>query len=69
VQRRGTGDAMLVPVPLDTKWVAEPLVLHAVPVMTEYLPSWVLVLRYAGLALGVALLSTFAVSMRSALRA
>jgi hypothetical protein len=68
VPQRGRGDAMTLAIPLDAKWQTGPLALNAVPVMTAYQPTWVLVLRYAGLALGVALLSTFGVALRSTLR-
>lgn len=56
--------AVTLPVPLDPKWQVGPLALHAVPVMTAYLPPWLRVLRYGALALGVVFVCTFFVALR-----
>ncbi|HEX5060892.1 MAG TPA: hypothetical protein VFV99_16105 [Kofleriaceae bacterium] len=68
VAKRGTGDSLTVPVPLDAKWELGQLSLHAVPVMSPYLAGWVLPLRYGALGLGIAFLCTFLVAFRGALR-
>lgn len=56
--------AVTLAVPLDSKWRVGPLALHAVPVMTAYLPPWVRILRYGALGLGVVFACTFLVSVR-----
>jgi hypothetical protein len=68
VAKRGSGDAITMPVPLDAKWQTGELTLHAVPVMSTYHPAWVLPLRYGALGLGVVFLCTFLVAFRGALR-
>lgn len=64
----GGGDAVTLPVPLDSKWHVGPLALHAVPVLTAYVPAWLQGTRYAALALGVVFLCTFFVAARGLAR-
>lgn len=68
VAKRGAGQALTLPVPLDAKWQTGELALHAVPVTSGYHPGWVVPLRYGALGLGVVLLSTFLVAFRGALK-
>lgn len=68
VAKRGTGESLTVPVPLDAKWELGKLSLQAVPVMSPYLAGWVLPLRYGALGLGIVFLCTFLVAFRGALR-
>jgi len=68
VAKRGSGEPMMVPVPLDAKWQVGELALHAVPVMTPYHASWVVPVRYGALGLGVAFLCTCLVAFRGTLR-
>jgi hypothetical protein len=66
--RRGSGNPITVPVPLDAKWQVGELALHAVPVLTKYLPGWVVPVRYTALGLGLMFLSTCLVAFRGSLR-
>jgi hypothetical protein len=66
VPKRGSGDAITVPVPLDAKWQTGELSLHAVTMATPYHAGWVLPLRYGALGLGVVFLCTFLVAFRGA---
>jgi hypothetical protein len=68
VAKRGSGDTLTVPVPLDAKWQTGELTLHAVATTSAYYPGWVLPLRYGALGLGVVFLCTFLVAFRGALK-
>lgn len=68
VPKRGSGERIMVPVPLDAKWQTGDLSLHAVPVTSAYHAGWVLPLRYGALGLGVVFLCTFLVAFRGALK-
>lgn len=68
VGKRGSGDALTVPIPVDAKWQLGDVQLHAVPVTSSYQAAWIPPIRYGALGLGIVFLSTFLVAFRGALR-